>query len=265
MITAVTDLMLEATERLIMPRFQALSSGQVRAKSGPRDLVTIADEEAECWLTPRLSALLPGSVVVGEEAVASNPAVLEHLTGSAPVWLIDPVDGTWNFAAGEEDFCVMVALVQRQVVQTGWIMEPMRSRVTIAQRGQGAWQQHLSGGERSRLPGPPGGALPSLSGFAYHQPLKGRALPMTVRRLGSAGVEYVRLASGLDSFSLYDRNMPWDHAAGSLIVEECAGTVAHTDGAPYRPGPRPGPPLLSAPDPGCWRALREAMGLAPRG
>lgn len=263
MISAVTDLMAEAAERLIRPRFRALSSGEVRAKSGPHDLVTIADEEAERWLTPRLSALLPGSVVVGEEAVASDPSVLEQLVGPAPVWLIDPVDGTWNFAAGQEDFCVMVALVQHQVVQTGWIMEPMRGRVTIAQRGEGAWQQGLPGGERRPLPGPLAGPLTALTGFAYHRPLKDRVLPMAVRRIGSAGVEYVRLASGLDSFSLYDRNMPWDHAAGSLIIEECGGMVAHTDGAPYRPGPLPGRPLLSAPNPDTWRSLREAMGLAP--
>ena len=262
---AVVELMIEAAQRLILPRYQTLTSGQIRAKSGPMDLVTVADEEAERWLTPRLEALLPGSTVVGEEAVAAQPEALQRLLGAAPVWLIDPVDGTWNFAQGRPEFCVMVALVHGGVVKGGWIYEPLQGRCTVGIRGEGAWRILLPGGRREELPGFSGGRLEDLLGFAYHSPLIGRHVAVRHHRIGSAGVEYVRLVSGLESFSLYDRNKPWDHAAGSLIATECGGMVAHVDGSPYRPGLNPGPPLLTAADPERWRQVRAALGLAPPG
>lgn len=263
MTQAVVELMVEAAQRLILPRYRALTSGQVRTKSGPMDLVTVADEEAERWLTPRLEALLPGSVVVGEEAVAAQPEALQRLLGAAPVWLIDPVDGTWNFAEGRPDFCVMVALVRAGMVESGWIYEPLRSRCTISQRGEGAWMLDLQTGQRVALDGFSGGSLEDLVGFAYHRPLMDRPVPVRHHRLGSAGVEYVRLVSGQESFALYDRNKPWDHAAGSLIAAECGGVVAHIDGVPYRPLPEPGAPLLIAPDLQTWRQVRDALGLTP--
>ncbi|WP_329362445.1 inositol monophosphatase family protein [Streptomyces sp. NBC_01483] len=81
-----------ATE--ILPRFRRLAEHEVDQKSGPHDLVTDADRLAERQLTETLGALLPGSVVVGEEAVHANPATYEAIQGDAPVWIIDPVDGT---------------------------------------------------------------------------------------------------------------------------------------------------------------------------
>ncbi|MFT5682765.1 MAG: fructose-1,6-bisphosphatase/inositol monophosphatase family enzyme [Myxococcota bacterium] len=260
MIDAVVELVVEAAERLILPRYQSLTAGQIRTKSGPHDLVTIADEEAERWLTPRLSALLPGSVVVGEEAVATDPGALSRLLGAAPVWLIDPVDGTLNFAEGRPDFCVMVALVQGGIIESGVIYEPLKGRCCIARRGAGAWLRSLPDGIDHPLPGPATGRVSELTGFAYHRPLKGRSVAVSHRRLGSAGVEYVRLAMGLDAFSLYDRNMPWDHAAGSLLLTETGGRVAHVDGSDYRPGPSPGPPLLTA-SAVTWAKVRSALGM----
>ena len=121
----------------------------------------------------------------------------------------------------------------------------------------------LSSGRRAELPGFARGRLEDLLGFAYHSPLIGRPVPVRHHRIGSAGVEYVRLVSGQESFSLYDRNKPWDHAAGSLIAAECGGVVAHIDGTPYRPQPTQGLPLLTAADPETWRLVRDALGLTP--
>ena len=259
---AIVELVVEAAAKFILPRYQSLTAGQVRTKSGPKDLVTIADEEAERWLSPRLMALLPGAVVVGEEAVASDPGILEKLRGTQPVWLIDPVDGTLNFAEGRPDFCVMVALVLDGVIESGVIYEPLKGRCCVAQRGQGAWLRELSLGTLLRLPGPVTGPTAALDGFVYHRPLKERTVGVRHRRLGSAGVEYVRLAMGQEAFSLYDRNMPWDHAAGSLLVTESGGRVAQVDGSSYRPGPDPGVPLLSA-GASTWEDVRTALTLAP--
>ena len=76
---------------------------------------------------PRACALLPGSAVVGEEAVAADPAMLDRLRDGGAVWLVDPVDGTANFAAGRGPFAVMVALLRERRTAAGWILDP-RSR-----------------------------------------------------------------------------------------------------------------------------------------
>ncbi|MBM3573671.1 MAG: inositol monophosphatase, partial [Alphaproteobacteria bacterium] len=88
-------------------------AGDIKEKTGPKDLVTIADVEAERRLGPVLTDLLPGSVVIGEEAASADPTVLNRLAGEAPVWLIDSVDGTLNFSEGDPRFCVMVPLARR--------------------------------------------------------------------------------------------------------------------------------------------------------
>lgn len=80
---------------MIEPRFAALASMDVRAKA-VGELVTVADVEAEGLLTRRLTDLLPGALVVGEEACAADPTLLEGL-GAAQAWLVDPLDGTANF------------------------------------------------------------------------------------------------------------------------------------------------------------------------
>ena len=94
----------------ILPRWRRLAQHDIAEKTGPGDLVTVADKEAERRLTEVLTALLPGSVVVGEEAVHADPGVLGRIGGAEPVWIVDPVDGTANFVAGKEEFATLVAL-----------------------------------------------------------------------------------------------------------------------------------------------------------
>src|SRR5215475_5254326 len=95
----VTSLIEETAGAEILPRFRKLAAGEIREKT-PGDFVTVADEAAEARLTPLLSALLPGSLVLGEEAAAADATLLDRLFDTQPVWVIDPVDGTSNFAEG---------------------------------------------------------------------------------------------------------------------------------------------------------------------
>src|SRR4029079_12529606 len=102
----------KAAAQEIVPRWRRLAEHEVDQKAGPHDLVTAADRRAELYLTEALAALLPGSVVVGEEAVHANPASYEAIKGEAPVWIVDPVDGTRYFVHGDPGFGTLVTLVQ---------------------------------------------------------------------------------------------------------------------------------------------------------
>ena len=106
----------ETAQAEILPRFRLLRREDIREK-GPGDFVTLADLEAERQLTQRLDGLLPGSVVLGEEAASQDGGRFALLAGEAPVWVIDPVDGTANFARGQPGFAVIVALIERAVKQ----------------------------------------------------------------------------------------------------------------------------------------------------
>jgi len=259
---AVAQMMAAVAEAVILPRFRQLKSADIREKTGPTDLVTIADEEAEALLTERLSALLPGSAVVGEEAAAADPAVLDRLAGPGPVWVIDPVDGTMNFAAGRPAFAIIVALTAGGETRMGWIHDPLNRRTAWAAEGQGAWMTEAGESRRLRVAGAvPLAAMTGAMSTRYCDPETARRLEERQAGLGpvvclaSAAHEYIRLVEGRSHYSLYHRLMPWDHAAGVLIHTEAGGHTALVDGAPYRPTVLGGR-LMAAPDRESWEALR---------
>lgn len=252
-----------AAETEIMPRFRKLATGDVREK-GPGDLVTVADEAAERYITAQLSGLIEGASIVGEEAVAADPAVLDRLSDRGAVWIIDPIDGTANFVAGRPRFGVMVALVLNGTTEAGWIFDPNSDRLTYAMRGQGAWRD----GERIRV-SDSGQAVGRMSGRLSKGALRqlGQPDPMkALNRIGetidanSAAIEYADMAAGAIDFALYRNVKPWDHAPGALIVSEAGGHVSLLDATPYRPGPVPSNlGILSATDEQSWLDIRAAL------
>jgi fructose-1,6-bisphosphatase/inositol monophosphatase family enzyme len=225
-----------ATE--IMPRWRQLAAHEVEQKSGPHDLVTDADRKAELYLTEALGTLLPGSVVVGEEAVHANPASYEAIRGDAPVWIVDPVDGTRQFVRGEAGFCTLVALAHRGTLLASWTYAPARDRLAHAQRGKGA---HLDG-ERlfAGVPEPGRDLRVATSHPDYtteeekHALLGLRADGVAPRPCGSAGLEYLAIARGESDAVAFSWEAAWDHAAGLLLVEEAGGTHLTLAGEPFR-------------------------------
>lgn len=268
---AIADLIRTTARAVILPRFRALAPDQVREK-GPGDLVTVADEEAERMLTELLTRTLPGSVVVGEEAVAKDATVLDRLRGPAPVWVIDPVDGTRNFVAGKPEFTVLVALVIDDQPVAGWIHHPISGAVIDATRGGGAWDS--DGGRRLAID-PAAGGAGLLTGACYGPAPSGKAdLGKLLLKAGAiaglkrslcAGMDYLRLARGEIQFMMSSISYPWDHAAGILIARE-AGAVGGFLDSPgeepvYRPA-RTDARVLTAPTPAAWQALRtQALAL----
>ena len=87
-------------KREIMPRFRALSETDISTKSAPDDLVTAADQAAEARITKRLKKAFPNTLIFGEEAVAANPSLRGQLADAELAIIIDPEDGTWNYARG---------------------------------------------------------------------------------------------------------------------------------------------------------------------
>ncbi|MFD4539093.1 inositol monophosphatase family protein [Streptomyces bauhiniae] len=225
-----------ATE--ILPRFRRLAEHEVDQKSGPHDLVTDADRLAERRLTEELSALLPGSVVVGEEAVHANPASYDAVRGDAPVWIIDPVDGTRQFVHGNDGFCTLVALAHRGTVLASWTYAPVRDQFATAVRGKGAF---LDGERLFAGPPEPGRDLAvAVSHPDYTTEDQKRALlalwtdGVAPRSCGSAGLEYLAIARGETDAVAFSWEAAWDHAAGLLLVEEAGGAHLTLGGEPFR-------------------------------
>ncbi len=255
-IDSVTRLIAEVAATEIMPRFKALGEDGVRTKSHAQDLVTDADVEAEKVLTARLTALLPGSVVVGEEAVHGDRRLLDRIGGEAPVWIVDPVDGTANFVHGRPRFATAVALVQGTRTVAGWIHDPVADDTATVEVGGGAWLRAEGRGPVRLGVGGQGLPLARLEASVTRKPPSFHAAFARVRRQGSAAHDYRDLASGRLHVATFSRLMPWDHAAGVLLHAEAGGHGALIDGRPYCPTLREGIVLL-APDLDQWRRARD--------
>ncbi|MEV8526233.1 MULTISPECIES: inositol monophosphatase family protein [unclassified Streptomyces] len=235
---AVEEAVRKAAAVEIMPRFRQLASHEVLEKNGPHDLVTVADRLAEEHLTAALTAILPGSVVVGEEAVHADPAVYEALLGDAPVWIVDPVDGTRQFVHGEAGFCTLVALAHQGELLASWTFAPALDEMAVAVRGRGA----TVNGEPLHAGSPAPGAVIEVatSHPDYTTPEQKRALlglrtdGVQPRPCGSAGLEYLAIARGeLDAIA-FSWEYAWDHAAGLLLVIEAGGAQTTITGEPFR-------------------------------
>jgi fructose-1,6-bisphosphatase/inositol monophosphatase family enzyme len=252
---AVADLLREVSRRVVLPRFRALAEHQIEEKAAG-DLVTVADLESEAWLTEKLTGLLPESAVVGEEAVFADASVLDRLKGNGPVWIIDPIDGTWNFAHGKETFAIIIALAMGGRVVGGWIYEPVSEVLVEGMRGAGV-----------RLNGRPVALdmmpRPRLYTGTAARHLREAAERDTetigdVFRTSCAGHEYVLILSGERTFSAYTRIKPWDHAAGSFLVCEAGGHSALLDEARYDPVLQEGY-LLNASSRAAWQEIRTVL------
>jgi fructose-1,6-bisphosphatase/inositol monophosphatase family enzyme len=251
----------EVAAEEITPRFRNLKTGDVTDKGGG-DFVTRADEESEKKLTRMLSGLLPGSVVVGEEAAHADPDVILRIAGEAPVWIIDPLDGTNNFAKGSDLFAVMAALVVKGQSVLGAIHMPTRGETAVAELGGGAF---LSGRRlKSATPCP----IAQMRASIHTQYLPDTVKPgmkAAATRFGSneeiycAGRVYVGLAEGALDGALFWRTKPWDHAMGTLILREAGGADGFAEGPPYKPTDRERYGLMAASGPETLALMRAAL------
>lgn len=261
----VSQILREVGRDEVMSRWRQLAAGEIQVKPG-NSLVTVADHAAEAALERRLTALLPGSLVVGEEGVAADPSRLAWLARSGPVWVVDPIDGTRAFAKGREGFDMMVALVVGGRPVMGIIHHPVSGDLFAGEQGSGAWLSPR-GGARQRLARPEKAHPSELTGIVrldwpHGDPRRAIASQAAAfHRLiapSSAGRNYVRLLRGEADFLLNFSTNAWDHLPGLLLVSEMGFHYARTDGAIYDPAEK-NRPLLSAPSPLLWRDIRDIL------
>ena len=257
-----------AAKSAILPRFRALNAGEIAEKSGPNDLVTVADTEAEAAIIAALAQHWPAATVLGEESAARDPGLRAAMAVADPAVILDPVDGTWNFARGLSIFGMLLAVVRAGRPVWGVIYDPVWDH-WIESDGK---TTHLVSGARHRLATSRETRVERLTGFVP-QGLFGadrRRVAATagldyarVTSLRCAAHEYWLLAQGHVDFALSGPTPhPWDHAAGVLAVQGAGGVARFLDGAPYDLHRRNGV-LLAAGNQAVWeRVARDFAALA---
>ncbi|GAA0481413.1 inositol monophosphatase family protein [Parasphingorhabdus litoris] len=257
---SVRDILKDVAKEVVLPHYQNLKTADIEEKS-PGDLVTVADRLSEEMLGERLTALLPDAAIVGEEASAADPSAMDHL-GDKRTWIIDPIDGTGNFAAGKPPFGMIVALSQENETVAGWLYDPLKDRLCYAAKGQGAF---INGEKLSVSVDPDGKPIAALAtGFMTSEQrdkllnaADGHYEIVDIPRC--AAEQYPRLALGTNHISTFERSLPWDHAAGILFLNEAGGKAARWNGDPYRPADRR-TGLLGASSPQLWDEAAELLG-----
>ncbi|MEM8653973.1 MAG: inositol monophosphatase [Pseudomonadota bacterium] len=260
--TQIINLIRRAARAEIMPRFRRLDAGDINSKRDEDDLVTEADIAAEAMITRGLQMAFPHALVIGEEAVSTKPALLDGVGEAELSFIIDPVDGTWNFAKGMPLFGTMVSVCRFGQPVFGLIYDPVGDDLIMADTTSPAIWQTRSGRTRG-IETAGAKALEQLAGYAHIRlmPPADRALMWTrVGALASIGSlrcsahEYRLLATGAVDFLLSGHLNSWDHAAGVLICQQAGGKAAMLDGSDYTATVRDGY-LLTASSPEVWDTL----------
>ncbi|HEY8190721.1 MAG TPA: inositol monophosphatase [Micavibrio sp.] len=261
----IADVLKECAEKYILPRYKTLMPEQIQTKRHENDLVTVADIETELALQDILPRMIPGCVVIGEESVSSGTASLDILKDpSQTIFVVDPVDGTYNFRHGKREFAVMMALVAGGETRMGWIYDVLGDMHAITEKGAGAFL----GGKRMRVADP----KPVAECSAFLNPsyfpkemrpflndIKEEAKKLkSAKSLYCSAHEYLQLASGQADFGINGWMKPWDHLAGSLMVQEAGGIVQKWDGTIYRPQDETGG-LIIASNQDLWNFARRGF------
>jgi 3'(2'), 5'-bisphosphate nucleotidase len=226
----------EATELILSIRARGFSTRQ----KNDRSPVTEADHAAETLITAGLRAAAPLIPIVAEEEISGGYVPRP----SRVTWFVDPLDGTRDFAAGRDSFCVNIGLVRDAVPVLGAVAIPATAELFGGIVGTGAWKQDAAGRRPIHVRPPPSQGMDVLVGHRYSDDprlrdyLRGRKIA-SVTQLGSA-IKVCRVAEGVaDLYPRFSRTMEWDTAAPQAVLEAAGGTLTLLDGTAMRYG-KPG-------------------------
>ena len=259
---AVTDLLAEISRDIVMPRYGRLRDDQVKTKSGPNDLVTEVDEEAEALLSRRLKQIAPTASFIGEESAAADPAIVKAIEREGLYWIADPLDGTRNFVRGNPEFATIIALVRNGQTIMGWIYAHPEGKCAFAERGAGfLWDSGAVTVCAQRHEQPSG--LRSIGWLADDWRMRIDANIKT--SVGTSpghcsAYAYLKLMKGETDFKVSSRIHPWDHLAGSLMLREAGGRTAWLDThEDYKPLDSDDRPLLATAPGRDWTDIAKRL------
>lgn len=232
---------------MMLSAFRNRSGVPIHTFKGQHDYLTETDAAVERFVRERLAAAFPADMFVGEET---------HGTFGRDVWVVDPIDGTSNFARGVPHFCISIAFVRDGRIEIGVIYQPVLDEIHIARRGAGASRN----GEPIRVSG-----LTSMNeaiveaGWSMRRPTEKYVALVDrlykagaqVRRAGSGTLGLAYVADGRSEAYCELHINAWDALAGLLLIEEAGGW---TNDFLANDGLRHGNPVL-----GCTPALKDAL------
>ncbi|TDO98947.1 inositol monophosphatase family protein [Marinomonas balearica] len=265
----ILNVIRDAARDIIMPHFRHLDADQIASKSSQLDLVTVADQACERYITEKIAEKFPNWTIVGEEAVAESPELLKNIETADTCMIIDPIDGTWNFANGLSDFGVIIAVVVKGVTVFGLLYDPVHDDYVYANKGEGAFLVRPNS-DPIKLSIEPELDLKKMLGilsFYSYGPEMNRHLAVKstafarIHSLPSCHA-YRQLAIGHFNFGLYLKMNPWDHAAGVLILQEAGGYCQLLNGSDYSATMENGK-LLVAQSEEQWHKLADWFEIEP--
>ncbi len=229
-LTAEAISMAREAGRILRRRFRTAVRVTVK---GPADIVTATDEESQALIVRRILRKFPAHGILAEEG-------LDATAGTEWRWIVDPLDGTKNFAHGLPSFCVSIAAERDGRAEVGVVLDPVHDELFVAVRGCGAWrngrpirvseardlgQAFLGTGLPHRVRRFAGSVGRTFTRFA--------TLSLGVRDRGAGALDLCYVACGrFDGYWEIDQS-PWDIAAGGLIVEEAGGRMSTFRGGPF--------------------------------
>lgn len=262
----IVNIVRRAAKAEIMPRFRSLAASDIRTKSHANDLVTAADTATELMITRALQIAFPDALVIGEEAVAGTPELLQKVANAQLAFIIDPIDGTWNYAHGIAVFGVIIAVTRFGRPAFGLIYDPVGDDWVLADEESPATLETATTPPR-RLKASMGKSLDALIGYVpLHLFPKEKQAKLAValtsfartHPLGCSAQEYRMIAQGHADFLLTASLHSWDHAAGALICEQAGAHVEMLDGGPYSADRHSGH-LMVAPDRTTWNRMKKVF------
>lgn len=273
--TTIINLVRRAARAEILPQYRALDTLNIEQKTNALDLVTDADKATEVMLRRGLAHIFPDALIVGEETIAETPALRDKIEDAPWAVIIDPIDGTWNFAHGLGVFGTILSITRFGQPVFGLLYDALMDDWIVSNETQGTTTRETAQGRsipaKTAAPKP----LSDLYGF-IHTRLMEKDVQKDVAVAGLALAnheplrcschEYRLVAQGRADFCLSSKLNPWDHAAGVFAVQNAGGVARFLDGRDYKTDVREGY-LLTASNEETWASLRDhfAFLIAPSG
>tara|TARA_Y100001936_G_C16009098_1_gene632483 strand:+ start:417 stop:1274 length:858 start_codon:yes stop_codon:yes gene_type:complete len=219
----------DVSECIIMSYYNSLKHEHIHTKANS-SIVTDADVLAEKEFTKLLGQLIPGCKVMGEEAYEANPDVAKNLKSKGYCWVIDPIDGTANFATKKGNFGVLIALVKDGQPIGGWLYDVPQKRGYYAFKDQGVFDK-----DHNKVSVDLSSPFDETKIKGYANPKYFQRCPDPIRKNVTdlsdefcknvfdpyaSVIQYMDLLNGVTDFVITNNQMPWDHAAGQLMISE---------------------------------------------